>query len=164
MGYDPTELWCVFDPNWGEGPIPLVTTIGHSAEEAKNRAINTDERGAMMYSGYSKYPLPNGTPGSWEKLSMHGYRVRQVTIAMTFWSMIEQMIDENMHSEALSAIAREYGLHAVAEQIDKLAENIRKAGELTPDDADRREHYRRYIRGYIEQHHPEVFAERKNLI
>lgn len=164
MAYEPTELWCVFDPNWAEGAIPLVTTIGHSRAEAINRAIITDERGAQLYSGASTHTIPP-RPGSWEQMASYGYRVREVKIELTFWSEVDEAIDFNMHTEALIAVVKEYDVGGnLLDALRDVQRRTQACGYVSPSIHQDREAARQRIRRFMERNHPEVFEQRKNLI
>lgn len=63
-------MYAIFDPNWGEAKV-IPETVCHSEEEAWSAACYLMDH--SLYSGYSQFPLPNGTKGIPERLKKAGY-------------------------------------------------------------------------------------------
>lgn len=162
MASNQHEIWCVFDSNWPE-PTALVTTFANTEQEAIAKACLTDERGASLYSGAALSCVPP-KPGTWENLTKHGYRVYEVSVNLTFWSHVADLIDGNHHTEALKNIAERYGLSHVTAGLDGIAARSRETGYLTPAIQQDRDMLRAIIREHIERVDPAVFKERMHLI
>ena len=73
------KMFAVADPNWGEGQVVLTSTIAEAPEQAIEKALLTDERGASLYSGASLMWTPPHK-GSWLSMQRHGYRIVKIDI------------------------------------------------------------------------------------
>lgn len=73
------SFYVVIDPNWGE-PKSVFSTVRPSIEEAW-LAAETDPT-LSLYSGYSEFPLPNGTPGKRDLLQKQGYKVGKIKVSI----------------------------------------------------------------------------------
>ena len=69
--------YALIDPNWGD-PIIAAHTISETFEGAWLAAIA--DPGYSLYSGYSQYPLPDGTLGDIKKMKSYGFSVKAVNI------------------------------------------------------------------------------------
>lgn len=69
-------MYAVIDPNWGE-PRVVPQTIRDTAEEAVNVALLDESM--SLYSGAVLMCTPK-SPGSWERLQAHGFKLAQVAV------------------------------------------------------------------------------------
>lgn len=72
-------MYALIDPRWGD-PAAVTTTIADTYERSKWLTERCAE--VSLYSGYSEYPLPKGTPGNYERLKDQGFRIREIEITI----------------------------------------------------------------------------------
>ncbi len=70
--------YALIDPNWNEGDLVVFATVAANKEACIERAETCDD--VSLYSGGSKFPLPDGTRGSIKSLESHGFRIAKIEI------------------------------------------------------------------------------------
>lgn len=74
---DRHHFFALIDPHWGELKI-VTATIRETEDDVWAAAIMNPD--LSLYSDYSKFPLPDGTPGNADKLKAAGFKVMKVAI------------------------------------------------------------------------------------
>lgn len=72
--------WALIDPNCNEGDVVVLGTVAANRDAAVDLAETTKDVG--LWSGYSEFPLPNGTRGSLSDLEAYGYRIAEIDITI----------------------------------------------------------------------------------
>ena len=72
--------YALIDPNFNEGDEVCLSTVAANKEAAIELAETSKE--VSLYSGYSEFPMPNGTRGRIDTLKQFGFRIAEVEITI----------------------------------------------------------------------------------